>query len=86
MALSRGQLTRQKMINLMYLVFIAMLALNASYNIMKDVNLAVGIDNVLDKTYTEHLNKAGSSGFGFASNEQFNNTSRNYWARISMKF
>ncbi|RZG84569.1 TonB-dependent copper receptor [Acinetobacter sp. WCHAc060033] len=62
------------------------LALNASYNIQKDLNLAIGVDNVLDKTYTEHLNKAGSSGFGFASNEQFNNTGRNYWARLSMKF
>ena len=62
------------------------LAVNASYNIQKDLSLAVGIDNVLDKTYTEHLNKAGSSGFGFASNEQFNNTGRNYWARLSMKF
>jgi iron complex outermembrane receptor protein len=62
------------------------LALNASYNLMQDVDVAVGVDNVLDKTYTEHLNKAGSSGFGFASNEQFNNAGRNYWARISMKF
>jgi len=62
------------------------LALNGSYNIGQDLNLAIGIDNVFDKTYTEHLNKAGSSGFGFASTEQFNNTGRNYWARISMKF
>lgn len=62
------------------------LALNASYNLMQDVDVAVGVDNVLDRTYTEHLNKAGSSGFGFASNEQFNNIGRNYWARISMKF
>ncbi|WP_111861452.1 TonB-dependent copper receptor [Acinetobacter sp. CFCC 10889] len=62
------------------------LALNASYNLVDDVNLAIGVDNVLDKTYTEHLNKAGSSGFGFASTEQFNNIGRNYWARISMKF
>lgn len=62
------------------------LALNASYNLMQNVDVAVGVDNVLDKTYTEHLNKAGSSGFGFASNEQFNNTGRNYWARLSMKF
>ena len=62
------------------------LALNATYNIQKDISLAVGIDNVLDKTYAEHLNKAGSSGFGFASTEQFNNTGRNYWARMSMKF
>jgi len=34
MALSKGQLTRQKMINLMYLVFIAMLALNISAEVL----------------------------------------------------
>ena len=62
------------------------LALNATYNLMKDVDVAIGVDNLLNHTYTEHLNKAGSSGFGFASNEQFNNTGRNYWARVSMKF
>lgn len=62
------------------------LALNATYHIIQNVDLAVGVDNVLDKTYTEHLNRAGSAGFGFAANEQFNNTGRNYWARMSMKF
>ncbi|MDM1248617.1 TonB-dependent copper receptor [Acinetobacter sp. R933-2] len=62
------------------------LALNASYNLAKDINIAVGVDNVFDKAYTEHLNKAGSSDFGFASEEQFNNIGRNYWARMSMKF
>ena len=62
------------------------LALNATYNLIKDVDVAIGVDNLLNHTYTEHLNKAGSSGFGFASNEQFNNTGRNYWARVSMKF
>lgn len=34
MALSKGQTTRQKMINLMYLVFIAMLALNVSTEVL----------------------------------------------------
>jgi gliding motility-associated protein GldM len=34
MALSKGQMTRQKMINLMYLVFIAMLALNVSTEVL----------------------------------------------------
>lgn len=62
------------------------ISLNGSYSLNKNVDLSVGIDNVLDKTYTEHLNKAGSSGFGFASEEQFNNTGRNYWMRMSMKF
>lgn len=62
------------------------LALNATYKVMKDVDLAVGVDNVMNKNYTEHLNKLGSSGFGYAATEQFNNIGRNYWARISMKF
>lgn len=62
------------------------LSLNGSYNLRKDIEVSVGIDNVFDKTYTEHLNKAGSAGFGFASEEQFNNIGRNYWVRMSMKF
>ncbi|MFH7810121.1 TonB-dependent copper receptor [Acinetobacter sp. BSP-153] len=62
------------------------LALNATYKVMNDVDLAVGIDNVLDKTYTEHLNKLGVGVDGQVGTEQFNNIGRNYWARISMKF
>lgn len=62
------------------------LSLNGTYHVYDGVDLSVGIDNVLDKTYSEHLNKAGSAGFGFAADEQFNNIGRNYWARISMKF
>jgi len=62
------------------------IALNGTYNIQKDLDLSVGIDNVLNKNYAEHLNKLGSSGFDYAATEQFNNIGRNYWARISMKF
>ena len=62
------------------------LSLNGTYNIQKDLDLSVGIDNVLNKNYAEHLNKLGSSGFGYAATEHFNNIGRNYWARISMKF
>ena len=62
------------------------LALNATYKVRNDVDFAVGIDNVLDKTYTEHLNKLGVGLDGQVGTEQFNNIGRNYWARISMKF
>ena len=62
------------------------LSLNGTYNIQKDLDLSVGIDNVLNKNYAEHLNKLGSTGFGYAATEQFNNIVRNYWARISLKF
>ncbi|ATO19306.1 TonB-dependent copper receptor [Acinetobacter sp. LoGeW2-3] len=62
------------------------LSLNGTYHVNEGVDLSVGVDNVFDRTYTEHLNKMGSSGFGFAANEQFNNIGRNYWARVSIKF
>ena len=62
------------------------LSLNGTYNLNKGVDVSVGIDNVLDKTYTEHLNKMGAAGTGLPSDQQFNNIGRNYWARISMKF
>lgn len=62
------------------------LSLNGTYNLQKGVDLSVGMDNVFNKNYAEHLNKLGSSGFGYAATEQFNNIGRNYWARISMKF
>ena len=62
------------------------LSLNGTYNVQQGIDLSVGIDNVFDKNYAEHLNKLGSSGFGYAATEQFNNIGRNYWARISMKF
>lgn len=62
------------------------LSLNGSYHVMDSVDVSVGIDNVLDKTYTEHLNKMGASGTGLPTTEQFNNMGRNYWARVSMKF
>lgn len=62
------------------------LALNGTYKLTDTVDVSVGVDNLLDKTYTEHLNKAGASMFGYGASEQFNNIGRNYWMRMSMKF
>ncbi|MFW1808969.1 TonB-dependent copper receptor [Acinetobacter ursingii] len=62
------------------------LAMNATYKYSEALDLSVGIDNLLDKAYSEHLNKSGAALFGYAANEQFNNIGRNYWARVSMKF
>jgi len=64
----------------------ATLSLNGTYHVRDGIDLSVGVDNVFDKTYNEHLNKAGSAGFGFAADQQFNNIGRNYWARIGLKF
>lgn len=62
------------------------LAMNATYKYSEALDFSVGIDNLLDKAYSEHLNKSGAALFGYAANEQVNNIGRNYWARVSMKF
>ena len=64
----------------------ATLSLNGTYHVLKGIDVSMGIDNVLDKTYSEHLNKMGDAGIGLVATEQFNNTGRNYWARVSLKF
>ena len=61
-------------------------AINAAYQYSEVLGFSTGIDNLLDKTYSEHLNISGAALFGYAANEQFNNVGRNYWARVSMKF
>ena len=40
-------------------------SLNAGYAISKQVKLSLGVDNLFDKAYAEHLNLAGDAGFGF---------------------
>jgi iron complex outermembrane receptor protein len=59
------------------------LSLHAQYAISKTARLSAGIDNVLNKTYAEHLNMAGNAGFGFAANTPFNNLGRSMWVRLS---
>ncbi len=61
-------------------------AVNAAYQINSVVNLSAGVDNLFDKAYSEHLNKAGNSAFGYASNEMINEMGRNFWAKLSFKY
>ncbi|MDR2155619.1 MAG: TonB-dependent copper receptor, partial [Burkholderiaceae bacterium] len=60
------------------------LSLHGQYAFNKNAKLSVGIDNVLDKKYSEHLNLAGNGDFGFAANTAFNNRGRSVWVRLSV--
>ncbi|KAA8735478.1 TonB-dependent copper receptor [Acinetobacter qingfengensis] len=64
----------------------SIISLNAAYSINAHVDVSMGIDNLFDKTYTEHLNKLGDAGAGMIATAQFNQPGRNVWARINMKF
>lgn len=62
------------------------LALNAAYRISSDFTLSAGVDNVLDKAYSEHLNKAGSAGFGYPANTRINEPGRQFWVKADYQF
>lgn len=61
-------------------------SLNGGYAVSKQVKLSLGVDNLFNKTYAEHLNLAGDAGFGFAANTAFNEPGRTVWARLSFKY
>lgn len=61
------------------------LSLHAQYNVSKTVQISVGVDNVLDKAYAEHLNLAGNAGFGYPANLPVTEPGRTAWVRLSTK-
>jgi len=61
-------------------------SLNAGYAVNQQVKLAVGVDNLFDKAYSEHLNLAGDAGFGFSANTRFNEPGRTVWVRLGIKY
>lgn len=59
------------------------LSLNAAYRMSRRMNLAAGIDNLLDRTYAEHLNLAGSADFGYPADPvRINEPGRTAWLKL----
>jgi iron complex outermembrane receptor protein len=61
-------------------------SLNGGYAVNKQVQVSLGVDNLFNKTYSEHLNLAGNAGFGYAANTAVNEPGRTVWARVSFKY
>ncbi|MCQ4316762.1 TonB-dependent copper receptor [Stutzerimonas zhaodongensis] len=62
------------------------LSLNGAYRLNQHFKLSSGIDNLLDKAYSEHLNQAGNAGIGLPADARINEPGRTYWARVDMSF
>lgn len=65
------------------------LAVNGAYRVNRNFKVTAGVDNLLDKNYSEHLNLAGSAGFadyGLDATSRVNEPGRTYWARVDMSF
>ena len=64
----------------------AVLSANAAYQWNKNVKLSTGIDNLFNQSYSEHLNLAGNSAFGYSASTPVNEPGRTWWAKINVKF
>lgn len=65
----------------------ATLALNASYRVNAALLVSAGVDNLFDRTYSEHLNLAGSADFGFPADPvRINEPGRTAWLKVNYRY
>ena len=65
----------------------AVFAINGGYRFTDTVQLTAGIDNLFDRTYSEHLNLAGSADFGFpAYPVRINEPGRLAWLKLNLTY
>lgn len=64
----------------------SVLSLNASYRLGSHLRLSVGVDNLFDKTYAEHISRAGAGVAGFVQTRRVNEPGRTLWVRCDARF
>lgn len=66
----------------------AVLSVNGVHRMSKHLKLSVGIDNLLDKDYAEHLNLAGNAGFGYPADDPqaLHEPGRTLWSKVDFSF
>ncbi|OIP09659.1 MAG: hypothetical protein AUK53_09720 [Betaproteobacteria bacterium CG2_30_59_46] len=64
------------------------LSLNAGWKPSKIVQLTAGVDNLLNKVYSENLNGAGAAAPGYLNplNVRINEPGRNLWVKANITF
>jgi len=64
----------------------AVLSLNAGWRVTERATLTAGIDNVFDKTYAEHLSRAGAAVNGYPTTTRINEPGRTLWTTLQVSF
>jgi iron complex outermembrane receptor protein len=60
------------------------LSLNGSYRLTQRINLSMGVDNLLNETYAEHLSRAGAMVSGYVQSLQINEPGRTLWLKVNV--
>ncbi|MDQ8204169.1 TonB-dependent copper receptor [Pelagicoccus sp. SDUM812003] len=61
-------------------------SLNASWYFTDHARVSLGIDNVYDSEYSEHISRAGSAVAGYWQTLRVNEPGRQLWARVDTRF
>lgn len=61
-----------------------LLSLHAQYYVSQSVQVSLGVDNLLNKAYSEHLNMAGNADFGGPARTTVMDPGRTLWARVKL--
>ena len=62
-------------------------SLNGGYRFSERVRVTAGIDNLFDRSYSEHLNLAGNSAFGYPADPvRINEPGRTGWIKFNTEF
>jgi iron complex outermembrane receptor protein len=62
------------------------LSLNAGMQLAAYARLSLGVDNVLDRTYAEHLSKSGAAVAGFPVTTRVNEPGRTVWLKLDLDY
>jgi len=60
-------------------------SMNGGYRLRKNLLLAVGVDNLFNKTYAEAISRAGSMVSGFEQTTRINEPGRYFWLKLDLK-
>jgi len=61
-------------------------SINGGWRPIMGLLVAVGVDNLFNKTYAEHISRAGADISGFEQTTRVNEPGRNFWAKATYSF
>lgn len=64
----------------------SVLSWNLMWKASEQLSVSAGIDNLLDRTYAEHLSRAGAMVPGFTQTGRINEPGRTLWLKTQMQF
>ena len=61
-------------------------SLNGGYQLTAYAKLSVGVDNLLDATYAEHISRGGAAVAGYTTSTRINEPGATYWLKLDLSY